>query len=59
MPVIGARLPGTELRFTSFDRDGNSRHYTGRLQGKRLGSSEGQVVAPRVWTATPLPDRGK
>ena len=60
VPVIGPRLRGTELRFTSFDRDGNTRHYTGRLQGERLeGSSEGQVRAPRAWTATRLPDSAK
>ena len=60
LPVIGARLRGRELRFTSFDRDGNTRHYTGRLQAERLeGSSEGQVVAPRAWTALRAPDSGK
>jgi hypothetical protein len=60
LPVIGARLRGTELRFTSFDRDGNTRHYAGRLQSDRLeGSSERQGVAPRAWTATRLPDSAK
>lgn len=60
VPVIGARLRGTELRFTSFDRDGNTRHYAGRLQGERLeGSSEGQGVAPRAWSAERVAGRGK
>jgi SAM-dependent methyltransferase len=36
LPVLGARVRGTEIRFTTFDRDGTSRHYTGRLEGGRL-----------------------
>ena len=39
--VIGARLRGTELWFTSFDRNGAMRHFHGRLDGDRFGSSEG------------------
>ena len=60
VPVMGARLRGTELRFTSFDRDGNTRHYTGRLQGERLeGHSEGHGIAPRGWMAARAPASGK
>jgi len=50
LPVIGARLRGTEIRFTSFDRDGSTRHFHGRVDGARLvGESEG--TAPRRWMA--------
>jgi hypothetical protein len=50
--VIGPRLRGTEIRFTTFDRDGNSRNFHGRLVGQRLvGESEGQGIPPRGWTA--------
>ena len=34
--VIGARLRGTEIRFTSFDRDGSTRHFEGRVDGRRM-----------------------
>jgi SAM-dependent methyltransferase len=51
--VIGARLRGTEIRFTSFDRDGSVRHFQGRLEAGRLaGDSEGDGNEPRPWTAT-------
>ena len=50
--VIGARLRGTELRFTSFDRDGSVRHFQGRVENARLaGESEGPGIEPRRWTA--------
>jgi SAM-dependent methyltransferase len=50
--VIGPRLRGTELRFTSFDRDGNSRHFSGRIAGERLiGTSEAEGISARDWTA--------
>ena len=53
--VIGARLRGTEVRFTSFDADGGSRHFSGRVEGDRMsGGSEGQGVEPRQWTAKRL-----
>lgn len=53
--VIGARLRGTELRFTSFDADGHSRHFTGQVQGEAMrGESEGQGIASRSWTARRL-----
>ena len=50
--VIGPRLRGTEIRFTSFDRDGSSRHFTGRVEGERLtGQSEGEGIPARGWSA--------
>lgn len=50
--VIGARLRGTEIRFTSFDRDGATRHFEGRVEGSRMaGESEGPGIEPRRWTA--------
>ena len=53
--VIGARLRGTELHFTSFDTDGSSRHFSGRVEGDRMsGGSEGQGAEPRQWTAKRL-----
>jgi precorrin-6B methylase 2 len=52
LPVIGAMLRGTEIRFTSFDRDGASRHFSGRIEGRRMsGTSEGEGVAPLRWSA--------
>jgi SAM-dependent methyltransferase len=59
--VIGARLRGTELWFTSFDRNGATRHFHGRLEsdprGDRLvGSSEGWPgIEPLRWTAVRTP----
>jgi len=52
--VLGARLRGNELRFTAFDRDGTSRHYSGRLEGGRLvGASDvGNGAQPLHWGAT-------
>jgi SAM-dependent methyltransferase len=48
--VIGARLRGTEIRFTGFDRNGDVRHYTGRVDGDRMsGTSDGDG---RKWVAT-------
>ena len=52
--VIGSRLRGTELRFTSFDPDGHSRHFTGQVDGDAMrGESAGN--APRSWSARRLP----
>jgi len=52
VPVIGAQLRGIEIRFTSFDRDGASRHYHGVVEGTRMsGESEGQGIAPLRWSA--------
>jgi SAM-dependent methyltransferase len=51
--VLGARLRGTEIRFTAFDRDGTSRSYSGRLEGGRLaGESQAANAAPLAWSAT-------
>lgn len=50
--VIGARLRGTEIRFTSFDADGGSRQFLGRLDGSRMhGTSDGQDVPTMRWGA--------
>jgi protein-L-isoaspartate O-methyltransferase len=50
--VIGPRLRGTEIRFTTFDPDGSSRHFTGRIDGERIsGTTEGEGIAARDWTA--------
>jgi hypothetical protein len=52
LAVIGARLRGTEIRFTSFDRDGSSRHFTGTVDGPRMsGDSQGEGLAPLSWSA--------
>lgn len=52
--VLGARLRGAEIRFTTFDRDGTSRHFSGRLDGDRLvGDSRTDSGAPPLsWSAT-------
>jgi len=53
LPVIGASLRGTEIRFTTFDRDGSSRHFGGRVDGARMsGDSEGEGVGTLRWSAT-------
>ena len=52
LPVIGARLRGREIRFASFDRDGNSRHFQGIVDGARMsGESQGEGIAPLMWSA--------
>jgi SAM-dependent methyltransferase len=52
VPVLGARLRGTEIRFSSFDADGSVRHYSGAVEGGRMqGSSEGPDVVPLAWSA--------
>ena len=51
--VIGARLRGTEISFTAFDRDGTGRHYRGRVDGGRMeGEATGDGSAPLRWSAT-------
>jgi hypothetical protein len=51
-PVIGAALRGTEIRFTAFDRDGSSRHFTGNISGRRMsGDSQGDDIKPLRWSA--------
>lgn len=53
VPVIGARLRGTEIEFASFDPDGASRQFRGRLDGNRItGESSGQGIPAKHWTAT-------
>lgn len=50
--VIGTRLRGTEIQFTSFDADGGARHFRGMLDGGRMtGDSDGQDVPARRWRA--------
>jgi SAM-dependent methyltransferase len=59
MPVVGARLRGTEIRFTAFDRDGTARNFSGRLEGGRLvGDSHvlGSEGKPVGWSASRGPD---
>jgi precorrin-6B methylase 2 len=52
LAVIGARLRGTGIRFTSFDRDGSSRQFTGTVDGPRMsGDSRGEGLAPLLWNA--------
>lgn len=52
MNVVGARLRGTEIRFTSFDADGGARHFRGDIEaGRMAGESEGQEVRPLRWRA--------
>jgi SAM-dependent methyltransferase len=53
VPVIGARLRGTEIGFTSFDADGNARHYRGRVDAGRMsGDSDVHGFQPLRWAAT-------
>lgn len=53
VPVIGARLRGTEIGFGSFDPDGSVRHYRGRIEGTRMSGESGSLgVAPVRWSAT-------
>jgi SAM-dependent methyltransferase len=52
LPVIGARLRGTQIRFTAFDRDGNVRHFRGAVDGTRMsGTSEGEGIGLLRWSA--------
>jgi hypothetical protein len=52
IPVIGAQLRGTEIRFTAFDPDGHSRHFSGTVDGEWMwGDSEGEGIAPLPWRA--------
>jgi SAM-dependent methyltransferase len=52
LAVIGARLRGTEIRFTAFDRDGSSRQFTGNVDGARMsGDSRGEGIAALPWSA--------
>jgi SAM-dependent methyltransferase len=52
LPVIGAQLRGNDIRFTSFDRDGSSRHFQGIVEGAHIaGESQGEGIAPLAWRA--------
>jgi hypothetical protein len=52
VPVIGARLRGTEIRFTAFDRDGSVRHFRGTAGSRDMsGDSEGEGIEPLRWSA--------
>ena len=52
VPVIGGRLRGTEISFSSFDADGASRHYRGNITAAGIdGQSEREGTRPRRWTA--------
>lgn len=51
--LIGARLRGTEVSFTAFDRDGHSRYFTGIVNGNRMsGDSTSESGKPMRWSAT-------
>ncbi len=51
--VVGARLRGTEIRFTSFDADGGARQFRGDIgAGRMAGESEGQEVRALRWHAS-------
>jgi SAM-dependent methyltransferase len=54
--VLGPRLRGTEIAFTTFDRDGTSRSYEGALEGTRLAGESRAGIAgrPVPWSATRL-----
>ncbi|MBC7803598.1 MAG: class I SAM-dependent methyltransferase [Candidatus Parcubacteria bacterium] len=50
--VVGAKLRGTDVQFTAFDRDGSSRTYRGRLEAGRLsGESDGHGIRALAWSA--------
>jgi SAM-dependent methyltransferase len=58
VPVIGARLRGTEIAFGSFDRDGAARYFEGRIEdGRMSGQSSGHGIASVTWTATRVSGR--
>jgi hypothetical protein len=52
LPVIGAQLRGTEIHFSSFDRDGNPRRFRGTVDGGRMaGDSHGDGIPEVRWRA--------
>ncbi len=52
VPVIGARLRGTEIGFVAFDVDGSARHYRGRVEAGRMsGDSDVHGYQPLRWSA--------
>ena len=56
--VLGARLRGTEIEFSAFDRDGTSRQFSGRLEGARLAGESRVGTGSRTiaWSATRVAD---
>lgn len=56
--VLGARLRGTEIEFSAFDRDGTSRQFRGRLEGGRLAGESRVGTGSRTiaWSATRVAD---
>jgi SAM-dependent methyltransferase len=53
VPVIGGRLRGTEVAFSSFDANGDVRHYRGQVAGTRMSGESGSLAVPPVeWMAT-------
>jgi precorrin-6B methylase 2 len=53
VPVIGARLRGTEINFTAFDADGDARQYHGRVEGARMsGESDVHGFRRERWSAS-------
>ena len=53
VPVLSPRLRGTEVGFTAFDRNGDTRHYRGRVAGARMsGESDVHGYQPLRWSAT-------
>lgn len=56
VPIIGGRLRGTEISFSSFDADGTSRHYRGSITSAGIeGESQREGTKPMRWTATRVP----
>jgi precorrin-6B methylase 2 len=52
VPVIGTRLRGTEISFVSFDDNGDTRQYRGRVDGGRMsGDSDSHGDRPLRWSA--------
>ena len=53
VPVLSPRLRGTEIGFTTFDRNGDTRGYRGRVSGARMsGESDVHGYQPLRWSAT-------
>jgi len=53
VPVLSPRLRGTEVSFSTFDRNGDTRHYRGRVAGGKMsGDSDAHGEPPLRWSAT-------
>jgi SAM-dependent methyltransferase len=53
VPVLSPRLRGTEITFVSFDANGDTRQYRGRVAGARMGGESDVHGYQRArWTAT-------